>query len=394
MQLAKAPKRPMVLFWLVVAVLLAGTTLLAGATMPLAAEQTAVSQKAAPQTTAAQTTAAQTTENSVVYYSGFGIAGINYADPYADYEYVHSLTSDDWPTWSGRKTECSTENTDLFPEGPNVLVGWSIGRVAPAFFLEEAPDRWDEIDTIWLLDPGTLQKMTAGGNCDDDLAKTPSAYFAEWLEGDRTRRLIILSGDLSEEDDRAGLNRFYLGDLVSEAAQNQTLLCRINKGEVSNHDNRLVRFFMPFTTGRAECPDLTVRITIPGQERLPVTIGEAIAESVYNGASGRDGAVVRLYASVFARLPDSSGFNFWTNDSRTLRDMARFFVTSAEFVETYGDLTDDEFVVELYYNVLGRAPDNSGLAYWRNRLATDLERADVVVLFSDSAEFRSQTSTS
>ncbi|MFT7600519.1 MAG: hypothetical protein ACI8TP_003462 [Acidimicrobiales bacterium] len=74
--------------------------------------------------------------------------------------------------------------------------------------------------------------------------------------------------------------------------------------------------------------------------------------------------------------------------------MAAFFVTSAEFVATYGDLGDDQFVLSLYRNVLGREPDTDGLSYWRQRLRTDLRRSDVVVFFSDSAEFRTQTSTS
>lgn len=313
---------------------------------------------------------------SVVFYSGFDRAGINYGEDYADYSFVHTRNGPE-PSWSGAQ-ECSTERSDDFPSGPDTLVGWSIGRNAPIFFLAEAPDRHDEIDTIWLLDPGHYEKYQENG-CDFDLPRTPSSYLNEWLSGDASRTLVILSGSLTEVDNRQGLTQVYLNDINGESLRNQVELCGINSNhEAYNHDNRLVQFFMPFTVGAPSCPTQT--------EKIPLIS--------YRGASGRDGAVVRLYSSVFRRLPDATGFNFWVNDGRTTWQMADFFVTSDEFVATYGDLTDDQFVDALYNNVLGRSPDQAGLAYWRNRLATDLTRAGVVVFFSDSTEFRRITNTS
>ncbi len=315
-------------------------------------------------------------ESSMVFYSGYDTAGINYGEDYAAYAFVHAQNNGEWPSWSGSQ-ECSTERADDFPAGPDTLVGWSIGRNAPVFFLAEAPERHDEIDTIWLLDPGHLDKFNENG-CDFDLARTPSAYLGDWLSGDQGRRLVILSGDLSEVDKRAGLTQVYLDEINGEQLRDQTHLCLIDKGEVSNHDNRLVQFFVPLTLGPAECPSQTTRLPLIS----------------YRGASGRDGAVVRLYESVFDRQPDATGFNFWVNDGRTTWDMAAFFVTSDEFRATYGTLTDDQFLIELYRNVLGRGPDEAGLQFWRQRMTDGQSRAQVVVYFSDSTEFRIQTQTS
>ncbi len=336
--------------------------------------------------------------NRVVYYSGFGEAGITYAAPIATHEFVHTRDSDQYESYTA-STTCATHKADDFPaDSANVLVGWSIGRLGPIYFLAQSRNRWDEIETIWLLDPGTEEKMTGSpenGNCDGELPRLPSEYLADWLNEDPTRRLIILSGDLSEEDDRTGLERFYLSALDTPRLWAQTQLCRINTGEVSNHDNRLVEFYMPYTTGSPVCPPQTRRLLLPGQPPdVGPTIGEQIAASPWQGVTGRQGAVVRLYGSVFSRLPDNEGFDYWVVDGRTTFQMARFFVTSDEFVARYGSLSDEAFIIEIYQNVLGRAPDADGLAYWRGRLQTDLDRAGLVVFFSDGPEFRQLSQTS
>src|SRR5690606_37428256 len=46
-----------------------------------------------------------------------------------------------------------------------------------------------------------------------------------------------------------------------------------------------------------------------------------------------------------------------------------------------------EFVTLLYKNVLGRAPDERGLASWTGNLAAGMSRAEVVMHFSESREF-------
>lgn len=337
-------------------------------------------------------------QNRIVFYSGFDEAGIDIAAPLATHEFVHDRSSNDWESYTA-STTCATHKADDFAAGSaNVLVGWSIGRLGPIYFLAQSRNRWDEIDTIWLLDPGDEARMTgspANGNCDNELPKLPSQYLREWMLEDSSRSLMILSGALAESDGRAGVERFYLDGLDTPQLYAQTSLCLIDENdEVFNHDNRLVRFFMPFTTGPATCPDRTERLLLPGQpEPVADTVGGLIAESRWNGATGRDGSVVRLYGAVFERLPDRGGFDFWVNDSRNVFEMANEFVVSPEFVRTYGALSDDEFTVEIYRNVLGRDPDAGGLAYWRNRLAGDLDRADLIVFFSDSPEFRSLSQT-
>jgi hypothetical protein len=104
-------------------------------------------------------------------------------------------------------------------------------------------------------------------------------------------------------------------------------------------------------------------------------------------------AIIRLYFATFLRIPDYAGLAFWVNSYRggtSLAAIAEQFTLSQEFQNTYGSLNNTDFVTLLYNNVLGRAPDPGGLAFWVGQLnANALTRGDVLLAFSESTEFRS-----
>ena len=65
------------------------------------------------------------------------------------------------------------------------------------------------------------------------------------------------------------------------------------------------------------------------------------------------------------------------------------FGNSDEFKQTYGSMTDAQFVELVYANVLDRRPDQEGAAFWASELATHkLDRSGVMLYFSASDEFR------
>lgn len=102
--------------------------------------------------------------------------------------------------------------------------------------------------------------------------------------------------------------------------------------------------------------------------------------------------VARLYFAYFLRIPDYGGLQYWSGQFRggaSLDSIADFFATSAEFLARYGALTNEQFVTLVYDNVLGRAPDAGGLAYWTGRLDSgELTRGGVMLGFSESAEYQ------
>lgn len=118
-------------------------------------------------------------------------------------------------------------------------------------------------------------------------------------------------------------------------------------------------------------------------------------DGIFGVANTAYGAVYRLYQATVAREPDVDGLEAWAGalkNGTPLTTVAAGFVGSAEFQNVYGALNNTQFVTLLYRNVLNRAPDNAGLSVWVQALNAGLSRAEVVVGFSDSAEFKNSTS--
>jgi methionine-rich copper-binding protein CopC len=107
--------------------------------------------------------------------------------------------------------------------------------------------------------------------------------------------------------------------------------------------------------------------------------------------SGNAGQVYRLYQAAFNRAPDAGGLGFWIGSMDKgvgLVDIASGFVNSAEFQAMYGtNPTNASIATTMYMNVLHRAPDSGGLAFWTGLL--DNHQASVPEVlkgFSESAE--------
>ncbi len=112
--------------------------------------------------------------------------------------------------------------------------------------------------------------------------------------------------------------------------------------------------------------------------------------------SSIEAGLYRLYLAYFLRAPDSSGFSYWlgqANAGASLETISAQFATSPEFVDKYGSLNDDDFVQLVYRNVLTREPEASGQLYWVGQLDKSASRGDVMVGFSNSAEFLLATGT-
>lgn len=100
--------------------------------------------------------------------------------------------------------------------------------------------------------------------------------------------------------------------------------------------------------------------------------------------------VVRYYHTVIDRQPDAGGLSYWIDrreQGLSLTQMSEAFVTSPEFQNRYGSLSNAGFVAQLYLNALDRPGDAGGIAYWGGLLdAGAITRADVVAGFAYSNE--------
>ena len=94
---------------------------------------------------------------------------------------------------------------------------------------------------------------------------------------------------------------------------------------------------------------------------------------------------------MLRRDPDFGGWKFWFDQYNvqhmSLRSILNNFLTFPEFQNTYGNLTNDQFVNLVYQNVLGRAPDQAGHDFWLGQLNSGLSRTDMMLGFINSTEF-------
>lgn len=94
-------------------------------------------------------------------------------------------------------------------------------------------------------------------------------------------------------------------------------------------------------------------------------------------------AVQQLYVGYLGRAADSAGQQFWANaianGTATIKSVATGFTLSAEYKAAYGGLSTDALVEKVYNNVLGRAPDAAGKAFWIASLANGKVTADTLV---------------
>lgn len=98
-----------------------------------------------------------------------------------------------------------------------------------------------------------------------------------------------------------------------------------------------------------------------------------------------------LYEAAFNRAPDLDGLGYWNKEfdqGASLESVSQRFITSPEFTGLYGPaLSTDAFVTALYQNILDRAPEQSGLAFWVDQLQTGAKNeAQVLASFSESNE--------
>jgi subtilisin family serine protease len=106
--------------------------------------------------------------------------------------------------------------------------------------------------------------------------------------------------------------------------------------------------------------------------------------------AGNGGEVYRLYQAAFNRAPDKAGLGFWMtamDAGKSLTEVAKGFVQSAEFQQLYGaNPTNSDLVSAMYKNVLHRAPEAAGLKFWVDALEHGETPTGLLTAFSESGE--------
>ncbi len=114
-------------------------------------------------------------------------------------------------------------------------------------------------------------------------------------------------------------------------------------------------------------------------------------ETLALDVSGNAGQAYRLYQAAFNRTPDNDGLKYWIGQldaGMALQEVAARFISSDEFRRLYGTSPSNaDFLTRLYNNVLHRAPDATGYAWWLEQLNTGVHtRTTALMGFSESPE--------
>ncbi|AXA90887.1 DUF4214 domain-containing protein [Massilia sp. YMA4] len=130
-----------------------------------------------------------------------------------------------------------------------------------------------------------------------------------------------------------------------------------------------------------------VKESLVGVERLAFTDHSLALDS-----AGVPGQVYRLYEAALDRAPEAGGMGYWIAHEAAgmgLATIARQFIDSPEFGTRFGtNLSNGQYVTQLYQNVLERDPDAQGYAFHVANLDSGrLSREQVLLGFSESPEF-------
>jgi hypothetical protein len=107
--------------------------------------------------------------------------------------------------------------------------------------------------------------------------------------------------------------------------------------------------------------------------------------------AGNAGQVYRLYQAAFDRVPDGAGLKYWIaqmDSGQRPEAIAAGFIASEESLHKYGSApTNAQFLGKLYDNILHRAPDAAGFAYWLDLLDKgQISHEVALVNFAESHE--------
>ena len=107
-------------------------------------------------------------------------------------------------------------------------------------------------------------------------------------------------------------------------------------------------------------------------------------------ADATDAAVARLYYGLLGRAPDETGLLNWETSAHaglSASAIAREFIATAEYAALHPTTqTNQQFVESLYLNALGRPAEQPGEQVWLNALSHGASWAEVAVSILQSQE--------
>ncbi|MEM6939546.1 MAG: DUF4214 domain-containing protein [Pseudomonadota bacterium] len=236
---------------------------------------------------------------------------------------------------------------------------WGVPYAAPSRAL--ANDMLEVIEATFAATGDGVPDQAApivvtGGELDDVLSGDEAINFIDGFAGDDT-----LSGGMSDDTLVGGDGV----DVARMSGPRETYTLSLEFGNIRITDRR---DGMDGTDQLIEIEE--IEFSGGAGDRIglaQVSGGLSLSETVLEG-------FVELYIAYFNRAPDALGLNFWATayaNGLNLPQIAALFNDQAETRSLYPEnMSDADVVTAVYDNVLGRASDADGFAFWRDALAS------------------------
>ncbi len=231
--------------------------------------------------------------------------------------------------------------------------------------------------------------VTINGDYAVEPSETVNLLLSASISGPATAATSVV-GTITNDDLRTTVNGSSRDDVLQDGPANQLFIGGAGHDVLTIQEGRRGDLFLGNANGDVDIVHRLQVDTIRGIEEVTFIDGRMVYDNTDPIAQ-----VARLYKAALAREPDQDGLNAWTaavKGGMPLVTVAGSFAASAEFVSKYGALDNAGYVTLLYNNVLGRAPDSAGLNSWVGAINSgSMTRAQVLVGFSESAEFKTNT---
>jgi len=173
------------------------------------------------------------------------------------------------------------------------------------------------------------------------------------------------------------------GHTVVVAAQGSSTVVG-GKDTVVHAKGKEADFSVAVANGQAKITNATTKVSVDmtGVNYVQLDNNDAL---IFAG-NAKQATVANLFQAVLGRTADARGLDYWfdqVNKGVSVKSIAQGFMASTEYTGTAQ--TNAQFVTTLYQELMGRNADAAGNAFWLEKLAQGVSRADVAVAFAEAA---------
>jgi hypothetical protein len=125
----------------------------------------------------------------------------------------------------------------------------------------------------------------------------------------------------------------------------------------------------------------------PGGDPMPSKLG-SISEQLTHNNDYYGAFVTWAYQQFLGRAADASGLTYWVGKMQgglTDEQLETTFISTPEYIAVHGG-SDVNWVIGMYHDLLGRAPDADGLRHWINQIEAGESEYDIALGFATSPE--------